>query len=283
MVADRFGKRRCRKSGHDRTVNAVKSNNRACIRQGGEVELARKRRTVRSSNSYGSGDNYNEPYSSYRDDRSYDGNSGSYNEAYHNQSCDDYNEAYHDHSYDDYNEATRGDDYGPSQGGGSRSGRGGRGIGLSNILICAITLIAIFLIYTVVMGFSGPRKSECKELIMEIQESANELDVMGLVNCMSPDIRNSVTPYVIGAEIITGGKLQSVLRTIARGLGMLPEGNEDYEALFEGLQIKPVGYGFPYFTRKVRCKVTVMGIERNMVLTIKKMDGEAYLDRAVFA
>jgi hypothetical protein len=64
---------------------------------------------------------------------------------------------------------------------------------------------------------------------------------------------------------------------------MMLEGNEDYEALFKGLQIPPVGYGFPYLTRKVRCKVTVMGIERNMVLTIKKMDGEAYLDRAVSA
>ncbi len=244
--------------------------------------MTRKRRTVRSSNSYGSVDSYNASYSSYRDDRSYDGNS-SYNEAYHNQSYDDYNEAYHNHSYDDYNEAYRGDGYGSSQGGGSCGGRGGRGIGLSSVLIWAISLIAILLIYTVVMGFFGPRKSECKELIMEIQESANELDVKGLVNCMNPDIRNSVTPYVIGAEILTGGKLQSVLRSISRNLGMMLEGNEDYEALFKGLQIKPVGYGFPYFTRKVRCKVTVMGIERNMVLTIKKMDGEAYLDRAVFA
>ena len=151
------------------------------------------------------------------------------------------------------------------------------GRAIQNLLIIAAVLCGVVVVYCALMSFIGPGKRQCKKLIDDVQTSCNELDLKELVYCLNPDIRSTALPMIVVGETLTGGNLRSILRTIVRGLG-IDLGDDDYETSFKTIRITPLNYGIPFVTRKVRCRVNIIGIDHYVVLTIKKQDGEAYLD-----
>ena len=184
--------------------------------------------------------------------------------------------------YSDYYDDTEYDEPVASPGRHKKSkGRTDTGRMIMNGLIIAIAIVGILLIYSAVMSFVGPSRSQCKELVNDIQRGCNELDVKRLVNCLNPDIKSTVMPLIVGGELLTGTNLQNILRTILRALGLDSFSDDNYESSLQNIIITPNRYGIPFVTRKVRCKVSIIGTTHHVVFTIKKHDGEAYLDKVV--
>ncbi len=191
-----------------------------------------------------------------------------------------YNESESPYGYQDsegyYQESTYDEGNGYTGGHGSDKGKGSS---LKNLVIIAFGLIAVIFLYCVTMNIIGPSRGQCKRLIDKAQVGCNELDIKEIVNCLSPSVRNAATPFII-AEKLSGGMLQSALKTIAKGLGLNYGDDEDIESSLRNIRITHIRYGIPLPTRKVRCRVDILGIERYMTLTIKKSHGVAYIQSA---
>lgn len=58
-----------------------------------------------------------------------------------------------------------------------------------HVLVVLLVALVVYFAYTMI---AGPRIDECKKLVNNLQTSCNNLDLLGLADCMNPTVRNAM-------------------------------------------------------------------------------------------
>ena len=148
--------------------------------------------------------------------------------------------------------------------------------GMSKMAL-AILIIVLVSFFAYIM-FVCPRIDECNKLVNDLQTSCNELDLLGIADCMNPTARNAI--YIIaGAGIVLDDMLDQVVKLFDDDFSHIMEGSGmQLSDFFEKIKIKPIRYGFPGKSRIITCRVSFGGITQKVRMVIKKEYGEVYID-----
>ena len=151
--------------------------------------------------------------------------------------------------------------------------------GILVVIIGAI--IVIGLLYVGVSSIWGPRTGQCKETIAELQGGINELNPDRFINVLEPKTKRIIQIIFVTLESTTDVDMSNAfadaLNSICKGL--LPSGTgEPVTDLLKKIEIVPVNYGLPGFTRSVKCKVQFDGVTYKYIrIKLKKYEGETYI------
>lgn len=183
---------------------------------------------------------------------------------------------------DTYQEDPYQDDYyddGDQSNQSSKKKKGGFDPSILPVIIGAIVVIG--LLYVGVSSILGPRTGECKETIAELQGGINELNPDRFINVLEPKTKRIVQVIFVTLESTTDIDLSNAFADALNSLckGLLPsDTGEPVTDLLKKIEIVPVTYGLPGFTRKVKCKVQFDGVTYKQIkITLKKYEGETYI------
>ncbi len=193
-------------------------------------------------------------------------------------------------SYNDYGtDDGYSDDYG--SGGGTSGGQkqkkrkssGGGSKVLIGILVAVLVVVGV---YVGVSSILGPRRGECTEVIGTVQSGLNNLDPQQVVSVLKPSVRTVLGGALTLGQIATDTDSSELLTEAVNALGggLMPDDSIDTAEYFKGIEIKPIRYGLPGLTRRVRCRVMYNGTTYSYInITIKKHYGESYIDSVSLA
>lgn len=155
----------------------------------------------------------------------------------------------------------------------------GSNLGKIGVIIGAI--IVIGLLYVGVSSIWGPRTGQCKETIAELQGGINELNPDRFINVLEPKTKRIIQIIFVTLESTTdidmSNAFADALNSICKGL--LPsDTGEPVTDLLKKIEIVPINYGLPGFTRSVKCKVQFDGVTYKYIrIKLKKYEGETYI------
>ena len=153
------------------------------------------------------------------------------------------------------------------------------GLGSIGVIIGAI--IVIGLLYVGVSSIWGPRTGQFKETIAELQGGINELNPDRFINVLEPKTKRIIQIIFVTLESTTdidmSNAFADALNSICKGL--LPsDTGEPVTDLLKKIEIVPINYGLPGFTRSVKCKVQFDGVTYKYIrIKLKKYEGETYI------
>ena len=139
--------------------------------------------------------------------------------------------------------------------------------------IMAICLVVALMVGTVGCG----AKSDCKELINNLETACNTMDVSGILDCFNPD---TVAPLKVLVNAIGSGK-DSVVNFIydALGITVTEEESEEVTQKFE-LEVEEIEITDE--TGTVKCKLNFEAgdslVEKEIVFKVIKVDEQWYID-----
>lgn len=171
----------------------------------------------------------------------------------------------------------------------SGAGRKKGGNDSKKVLFVIVALLLIGFVGSIVAEFVySPSRGKCKEMISDFQEACNKQDVNGILNCLKPSVSNPLkVAFGIGSVVTSQSSdemFESILDALGGGLGGITEKTGlSIRSLFETIEIKPVRFGFPGKTRKVRCRAFIGGLERQIYIYVTKQYGESYISKVAFA
>ncbi len=150
------------------------------------------------------------------------------------------------------------------------------------ILIGIVIIGAIYFAYSSV---TGPRRSECTELLNDFEKACNKLDMNDMAECLEPSLCNKIKAAILVTTVITKQDINDLLGLAieAIGSGFIPDTGDttlEISDILKTISIDPVRYGFPGRTRVVKCKVSIAGITEYVNFTIKKENGDVYIAKA---
>ena len=151
----------------------------------------------------------------------------------------------------------------------------------SILLVIVGAIVVIGLLYVGVSSIWGPRTGQCKEVISELQGGINELNPDRFINVLEPKTKRVIQIIFVTLESTTDIDLSNAfsdaLNSICRG--MIPsDTGEPVTDLLKKIEIVPVNYGMPGFTRSVKCKVQFDGVTYKYIrIKLKKYEGETYI------
>ena len=162
---------------------------------------------------------------------------------------------------------------------GSKGGKAGMILAVVGIVLAIAA--AAFLIVTAIIG---PRRGECKELIGQFQTSCNKLDLNGIAECLDPRIGNKIKAGLMVLQVATDTSQNELLEEVVELIGNdalnnTLGGETDLVSGFEALEIYPESYGIPWKSRDVRCSVSLVGFEEEMIFTITKRHGKVFIEQ----
>lgn len=210
----------------------------------------------------------------YNDDTSYD----DYGDT---QGVDDY-------GVDDYGDGGYGgDDYPTTPVNTKKKKKGGNkgGNPLGKILGAVVVIAVICAVFFAVTSVIGPRKGECKEVIETAQSGFNNLDPQQVTSVLNPSIRTKIDAILLLTQVVTDESASEILTTAVNylGSGLVP-GDLEASEFFKQVELEPYKFGLPGSSRKVTCRVKINGTTyQNVIITIKKSHGEAYIDKVRLA
>ena len=140
-------------------------------------------------------------------------------------------------------------------------------------------IMAFCLAITVMLATVGcGAKSECKELIGNLESACNEMDINGVLDCFHPD---KAAPFKMIVNTIGTGA-ENVANFIYGILGITGQEGENSEEAMETFKLEPVEYDLADETGTVDCKLSFeMGdsiVEKDLVFEVVKIDDQWYID-----
>lgn len=154
-------------------------------------------------------------------------------------------------------------------------------VGLALLLV----IIVVFCIYTMI---TCPRIGECKKLADNLQTACNELDLLGIADCMNPTIRNALYIAVPAGAALTNTSTDDFLRQVIDMvggdiLGMTENSGLQLSEVFQRVTIKPIRFGLPARQRAIVCRLSLGGITQDVRVYIMKKYGEVYINKIELA
>lgn len=161
------------------------------------------------------------------------------------------------------------------------------GTGKKILLLVAAVFLVGLLGGTIIGAIYSPSRSECKKIIAEFQESCNELDTNGILNCLKPSVSNPLKIALgIGSAVTSQSSdemLENILEALGGGMSEITENTDlSVKSLFETMELHAKRFGLPGRTRKVKCKAIVGGLQQNVYIYITKWDGDPYISKVSF-
>ena len=121
-------------------------------------------------------------------------------------------------------------------------------------------------------------KSECKELIDNLESACNEMDVNAVLDCFNPD---KVAPIKMIVNTIGTGT-ENIANFVYELLGITVQEGESSEEAMETFELEPVEYDLADENGTVSCKLSFeMGdnvVEKDLVFEVIKIDDQWYID-----
>lgn len=150
--------------------------------------------------------------------------------------------------------------------------------------IVAAVLCLLLVGYLIVASILGPTRWQCKRLISDFESSCNTLDIGGMADCIDPQYGKPIKAAWELSKLLTDDEVEVLLDKICRGLNitdLLVEDNGLQDEL-KTIEIKPERYGLPGRKRVVRCNVSVLGVSKKVYVTIRKKDGDPFIEKIEF-
>ena len=153
------------------------------------------------------------------------------------------------------------------------------------LLMCLMVLISL-------TGCGRKNKAECAQLISSFEESCNELNVNGILNCINPKISDplkgvmAIGENLLGADAAEG--VSKVLESIGAGIGSIfTEDGVQMSEMLANIQLEPTKY---HLKKKEGCGIckataTVNGIDfiKNLKISVIKNNDEWYISGIALA
>ena len=163
-----------------------------------------------------------------------------------------------------------------------RKKKGGAG---KVILIVVAVVVALLLAVTLIRS---PGRRACKELISELQADANNKNIKGIVNLLVPKYSLPLNGLILVGEMATDADLNEAFTTIMSYISSgssseITIDSTNVSEMMGSIEIKPINYGLPASTRKVKCRATFFlnGVElrQYVYIYIQKIQGDCYLKK----
>lgn len=146
---------------------------------------------------------------------------------------------------------------------------------LGFVATAVIIVVVGYLVFSLV---TGPSKKQCRTMIKGFESACNDVDLSGMADYLEPSLSAKVKAGIAVADLFID--TDKILKMIGDGIGigsLLTNSSADTTDVFKAIVIEPVKYGFPGKSRVVKCRISFLGIEQYVDVTIRKADGRCYI------
>lgn len=140
-------------------------------------------------------------------------------------------------------------------------------------------IMALCLVVVLMLGVSGcGAKSECKELIGNLETACNSMDVDGILDCFNPD---TVAPIKMVLNTFGEGK-ENLINFVYDMLGISVQEGESAEETLETIKLEPTEFELSDESGTVNCTLSIeVGdsiVEKELVFEVIKVDEQWYIE-----